>query len=443
MQPETHYTKSTGGVNIAYQVVGDGPHDLVIVPGWIFHSELVWEHPSFEALMRRLTRNFRVILFDKRGTGLSDRLDGATPMEDRMDDIRAVMDAVDSESAALFGWSEGGSIAIMFAGTYPDRATSLVLYGAAARFARAPDYPFGMTPEFIELGRNIIGEHWGEGLGAGIAAPSRTHDPAFVKWFGRFERMSVSPGDALSMLDANLEIDATPILEHVRTPTLILHNKNDALVPVDCSHFLAERLPDATFIELPGDDHLFWFDNTDAVVREIETFVLGQQGDDDDNDRVLSTVLFTDIVGATARASEIGDFRWRELLDQHDRIVRERLPHFRGTLVKATGDGILATFDGPARAIRCALRLRRDLDDLGLGIRAGVHTGEVELRGNDVGGITVHIGARIAEQASHGEVLASRTVRDLVAGSGISFEDRGACELKGLHEPWHLYAASS
>lgn len=442
MQPDTRYTKSTGGVNIAYQVFGEGPNDLVIVPGWIFHIELVWEHPTFEALMRRLAKNFRVIMFDKRGTGLSDRIHGATPMEDRMDDVRAVMDAVGSDSAAVMGWSEGGTIALMYAATYPDRVTTLILYASGVRFVQAPDYPCGLTSEFLDMSRNLIGEHWGEGLGAAIAAPSRAQDPAFVKWFGRFERTTVSPGDALAMLEANMEIDATPLLEHVKTPTLILHNTNDALLPVGFSHYLAERLPDARFVELEGDDHLFWFSNTDAVVREIETSVLGRQMDDDP-DRVLSTVLFTDIVGATARASSIGDSRWRELLDQHDRVVRERLPHFRGTLVKATGDGILATFDGPARAIRCALRLRRDMADLGLEMRAGVHTGEVELRGADVGGIAVHIGARIAAEADHGEVLASRTVRDLVAGSGISFEDRGVRELKGLHEAWHLYAASN
>lgn len=441
MQPETRYARSTGGVNIAYQVVGDGPRDLVLVPGWIYHIELVWEHPAFEAMIRRLARSFRVIMLDKRGTGLSDRVRGATPMEERMDDVRAVMDAVGSQTAALLGWSEGGNIALLFASTYPQRTTALVLYGTGARYAQAPDYPCGMSPEFIETAMGVIANHWGEGLGATYAAPSRTSDPAFMRWFGRFERMTVSPGDGLAMLEANLQIDTTSILQTVQTPTLILHNKGDALVPIAFSHYLVERIPDAKLLELEGDDHLFWFSNTDEVVTPIENFVLGKRSEDDP-DRVLSTVLFTDIVGATTRASSIGDSRWRELLDQHDRVARERISHFRGKFVKGTGDGILATFDGPARAIHYALRLHRDVRDLGLEMRAGIHTGEVELRKGDVGGLAVHIGARIASEARPGEVLTSRTVKDLVAGSGIAFEDRGRYTLRGVEDSWRLYAAS-
>jgi class 3 adenylate cyclase/pimeloyl-ACP methyl ester carboxylesterase len=441
MQPDTRYTQSTGGVNIAYQVVGNGPRDLVMVPGWIFHVELAWEHPAFETMMRRLTKSFRVIMFDKRGTGLSDRAAGASPMEERMDDIRAVMDAAGSEAAAIMGWSEGGNISMMFAATHPERTEALILYATAARYSPAPDYTVGLPQEVLDVGRDILQNNWGQGLGAMIAAPSRLEDPAFLKWFGRYERMTVSPGEGIKMLDVNMEIDTRPLLGTIRTHTLVLHNEGDRLVPVECGRYLAARIPDATLVELPGDDHLFWFSNTDAVVGEIENFVLGTRADDDP-ERALSTVLFTDIVGSTQHASRVGDGHWKEILDQHDRIVRERLPHFRGKLVKTTGDGVLATFDGPARAVQCALRLHRDVAALGLGMRAGVHTGEVELRTDDVGGVAVHIAARIAALAEPGTVFTSRTVKDLVAGAGISFTDRGDHELKGMDEPWRVFEAS-
>ncbi|MEA2462047.1 MAG: hypothetical protein QOH90_2224 [Actinomycetota bacterium] len=440
MQPDTHYTQSTGGVNVAYQIVGDGPRDLVMVPGWIFHVEIAWEHPAFEAMMRRLTKSFRVILFDKRGTGLSDRAAGASPMEERMDDVRAVMDVAGSESATIMGWSEGGNISLLFAGTYPDRTEALVLYATAARYSPAPDYDIAMNAETLALGRDVLANRWGEGLGAMIAAPSRLDDPAFVRWFGRYERMTVSPGEGLALLDVNLSIDTRAILNTIRTPTLVLHNTGDQLVPVEGSRYLARHIPGARLVELPGDDHLFWFSNTDQVVSEIENFVLGKTADDDP-ERILSTVVFTDIVDSTDHASRLGDSRWKELLDQHDRIIRERLPHFRGKLIKTTGDGMLATFDGPARAVRCALRLRRDMSDLGLTVRAGVHTGEVEMRTDDVGGLAVHIAARIAAIAEPGGVFTSRTVKDLVGGAGISFEDRGVHDFKGIPERWRVFAA--
>jgi class 3 adenylate cyclase len=298
-----------------------------------------------------------------------------------------------------------------------------------------------MRVDLPEIGREIIGNHWGQGLGATIAAPSRLNDPAFIRWFGRYERMTVSPGEGLAMLDVNMAIDTRPLLGGVRTPTLVLHNVGDQLVPVEAGRYLAERIPGAKFLELPGDDHLFWFSNTDEVVGEIESFVLGKRAEDEP-ERALSTVLFTDIVGSTEHARRLGDHHWKELLDQHDRIVQDRLPHYRGRLIKSTGDGILATFDGPARAVRCALRLRQDFDRLGLGMRAGIHTGEVEIRSDDVGGVAVHIAARITAIADPGSVFASRTVKDLVAGAGISFSDRGERELKGLSEPWNVYEAS-
>jgi class 3 adenylate cyclase len=297
-----------------------------------------------------------------------------------------------------------------------------------------------MNAETLALGRDVLANRWGEGLGAMIAAPSRLDDPAFVRWFGRYERMTVSPGEGLALLDVNLSIDTRAILNTIRTPTLVLHNTGDQLVPVEGSRYLAQHIPGARLVELPGDDHLFWFSNTDQVVSEIENFVLGKTADDDP-ERILSTVVFTDIVDSTDHASRLGDSRWKELLDQHDRIIRERLPHFRGKLIKTTGDGMLATFDGPARAVRCALRLRRDMSDLGLTVRAGVHTGEVEMRTDDVGGLAVHIAARIAAIAEPGGVFTSRTVKDLVGGAGISFEDRGVHDFKGIPERWRVFAA--
>ena len=440
VEHETRYTQSTGGVNIAYQVLGDAERDLVLVPGWIFNLEVVWEHPSFEAFMKRLLRNFRVIMFDKRGTGLSDRAVVVSSMEERMDDVRAVMDAAGSDRAALMGWSEGGNIAGMFAATYPDRADGLVLHAAGARYRKAPDYPFGMTDEFIEMAVEIISDHWGQGLGAYFAAPSRADDESFRRWFGRYERLTVSPGAGLATLNANLDIDTTAMLRLIQVPTLVMHNVRDALVPVEFSRYVADQVPDSKLIELDGDDHLFWFDNPDAVVSELETFLLGQRTEVEP-ERVLSTVLFTDIVGSTEIASRMGDARWTETLDIHDRIARESLEHFRGTLIKTTGDGLLATFDGPARAVTCAARLRRSLDEIGVPIRAGVHTGEVELRGPDVGGLAVHIAARIVDVAEPGEILASRTVKDLAAGAGIVFTDRGVHELKGIPESRRLFSA--
>ena len=439
MQTETRYARSVDGVNIAYQVYGSGQRDLVLVPGWIFHLEVVWEHPAFETFMRRLARNFRVIMFDKRGTGLSDRV-SISEMEQRMDDVRAVMDATGSERASLMGWSEGGNIAALFAATHPDRIDGLVLYAAGARYVQAPDYPFGMTEDFVENAREIINNAWGQGLGAYYAVPSRAEDERFRRWFGRYERLTVSPGEGLAMLDLNLKIDTTEVLRHLQVPTLVLHNVGDLLVPIEFSRYIADQVPDSKLVELPGDDHLFWFSNTNEVVGEIEDFLLGIRTDDEP-ERVLSTVLFTDIVGSTARAAEVGDARWKEMLGIHDRIGRENVERFRGSLVKTTGDGLLATFDGPARAVRCATRIRNELDVLDLQVRAGVHTGEVELRDEDVGGLAVHIGARICAKAGPAEILTSSTVKDLTVGSGISFADRGEHELQGFSEPWRLFSA--
>lgn len=442
MQPDTRYVLSTGDVSIAYQVVGDQSRDLVLAPGWIFNLEVVWEHPSFEAFVKRLMRNFRVIMFDKRGTGLSDRNAARSTLEERMDDLRAVMDAAGSEHAAVMGWSEGANIAALFAATYPDRVDGLVLYGGGARYLQAPDYPIGMGPQFMDFAREVLREHWGEGMSAYLAVPSRAQDPNFRRWFGRYERLSVSPGQGQAMLDLNMDIDTTEILKTIKVATLILHNTRDSFVPVEFGRYVADRVPDAKLVEMDGDDHLFWFNNPDEVVGELESFLLGTRQEDRPN-RTLSTVVFTDIVSSTTQAAAIGDARWRELLDTHDRVARDNVGHFQGHIVKMTGDGILATFDGPARAVSCAARLRTELLRLGLQTRAAVHTGEVEVRNDDIGGVAVHIAARLLDLAAPGEVLASRTVKDLSAGGHIVFEDRGVHTLKGLSEPWRLFAATT
>ena len=440
MQPDTRYTRSMDGVAIAYQVVGDGERDLVLVPGWIFHLEVAWEHPSFETFMRRLTRTFRVIMFDKRGTGLSDRSVAASTMEERMDDLRAVMDATGAERAAIMGWSEGANIAAMFAATYPQRVEGLILYGGAARYRWAPDYEIGLRDDVLDHARRLFRHNWGEGLSAYFVVPSRAPEDAFRRWFGRYERMAVSPGGAETMIDANMSIDTTEMLRLVPMRTLVLHNKDDVLVPIEASRYIADLVPDSKLIELPGNDHLFWFSNADEVVGEIEQYLLGTRSPQH-QERVLATVLFTDIVRSTEHAGVLGDARWREMLEAHERMTREELAHFRGELVQTTGDGVLATFDGPARAVQCAARLCSNMERAGMQLRAGVHTGEIELRGKDIGGLAVHIAARIMSVAGAGEVMTSRTVRDLAVGAGIDFSERGPHELKGLSEPWELFTA--
>jgi pimeloyl-ACP methyl ester carboxylesterase/class 3 adenylate cyclase len=442
MQPDTHYALSTGGVHIAYQVIGDRKRDLVLVPGWIFNIEVVWEHPAFETFMKRLLKNFRVIMFDKRGTGLSDRDAVTSTLEERMDDVRAVMDAVGSTQASVMGWSEGANIAAMFAATYPERVEGLVLYGGGARYLQAPDYPIGFSEDYLDFGRDILKNHWGEGLSAYLITPHRAQDDNFRRWFGRYERLSVSPGHGQAMLDVNLQLDTSEIFRSVKVPTLILHNVNDNFVPVDFSRYLAKLMPDAIYKELPGVDHLFWFHNPDEVVGELESFLLGAP-DASRPERVLSTVVFTDLVASTSQASAMGDARWGELLTTHDRLARENVGHFHGRVVKMTGDGLLATFDGPARGVMCAVRLKKELERSGLSSRAGVHTGEIELRDGDVGGLAVNIAARLVDLAEPGEVLASRTVKDLSVGAEIGFEDRGVHTLKGLAEPWRLFSVTA
>ena len=441
MRPETQYARS-GDVSIAYQVFGDGPTDLVIAPGWIFHAEFAWEEPTFERTMERLARHFRVMLFDKRGTGLSDRSIGASSLEDRMDDIRAVMDAASSKEAVVFGWSEGGTFAAMFAATYPERTRALVCHASGARFTNTADFSVALGDDMVKSFETYLHHGWGSGLAAYIIVPSRADDEAFRRWYGRYERMSISPSEAIALLQVNMGIDVRHILPTIKVPTLILGQTNERFVPITLCRDMAERIPGAKFVELSGIDHLFWFSDPDEFVGELLEFVTGARPQPEvDVDRVLATVMFADVVGSTERASELGDKRWRSLLDSYYTAAKTEIERFRGRQVKTLGDGVLATFDGPARAVRCAHQLAARTRELGLQLRTGVHTGEIEIMGDDVGGIAVHIGARVSSLANAGEVLVSSTVKDLVAGSGIVFDDRGAHALKGVPGEWHIYAA--
>jgi class 3 adenylate cyclase len=435
--PETRYAKS-GDVNIAYQVVGEGPFDLVYVPGWISNVELMWEEPAHARLLQRLASFSRLILFDKRGTGMSDpvSLDGLPTLEQRMDDVRAVMDAVGCERAAIFGSSEGGLMSVLFAATLPDRTRALVTHAIYAKRLWSHDYPWAPTPDDRAAEIAEIEAAWGGEMDISNLAPSA--DDAFKRRAVAYLRRSASPGAAVALLRMNSQIDVREVLPTIRVPTLVLHRAQDRDVTVEEGRWIAERIPGATFVELPGDEHLIWAGDVDRLVDEVEEFLTGSRPVQEP-DRVLATVLFTDLVGSTERAAKLGDRRWRELLEQHRAIVRRELERFRGSEVDTAGDGFLATFDGPARAIRCASQIRDGVRALSLEVRAGLHTGECELVQGKVSGIAVHTGARVAGAAGAGEILVSGTVRDLVAGSGIQFEDRGEHELKGVGA-WRLYS---
>jgi class 3 adenylate cyclase len=443
MPPETGYAKS-GDVHIAYQVTGNGPLDLVWVPGAVTHLEYEWEAPpSRIRFIERLASFSRLIRLDKRGTGLSDRVPVSElpTLEQRMDDVRAVMDAVGVERAALFGVSEGGAMSILFAATYPERTAALVLYGAQARFLRAEDYPWGIDPEQYERVLAETPGKWGRTDDRVLRfAPSLADDVRHRNWYLTNQRLGASPGTAIALFRMNMGIDVRHVLSAVRVPTLVLHRTGDRMLPVEHGRYIAEQIPGATYVELPGVDHAYYAGDSDRILREIEEFLTGTHHTVEP-DRVLATVLFTDIVGSTERAAALGDRRWRELLDAHHTAVRRELERFRGREVKTAGDGFLATFDGPARAIRCAGAIREVVRALGLEIRAGLHTGEIEMMGDDVGGIAVHIGARVAAEARPGEILVSSTVKDLVAGSGLAFEERGTFTLKGIPDQWRLFAA--
>jgi class 3 adenylate cyclase/esterase/lipase len=428
-------------VHIAYRVFGDGPRDLVLIPGTLSHAELYWEFPINQYLLKRLTSFARVIVFDKRGQGLSDRV-GEQTLEERIGDVRAVMDAAGSARATIFGWSEGGPMSLMFSATYPERTSALVLCGS---FACTTAEPWLVTQEQWTQFLRRIESHWGQGVLVPINAPSRQNDAAFVQWFGRLERASASPGAILALMRANYGIDVRHVLPTIQAPTLILHRVGDKTVPVEAGRYLAQHIPGARYVELPGDDHLLQaFDQAtlDLLIDETEEFITGARTVPEP-DRVLVTVMFTDIVSSTERAAAVGDRRWRALLDDYVGAARKQLERFRGREIDVAGDGLFAIFDGPARAIRCACAIRDAVHHLGLEVRAGVHTGECEVAGPKVSGIAVHTGARIAAAARADEVLASGTVRDLVAGSGIQFADRGSHVLKGVPGDWRLFAVTS
>jgi len=437
MPPETLYAKS-GDLNIAYQVVGDGPFDLVYVPGWVSNIDLAWEKPKPARFLERLASFSRLILFDKRGTGMSDRVsnDRLPTLEQRMDDVRAVLDAVGSESAALLGHSEGSSMSVLFAATYPDRSRALVLVGAFAKRLRTDDYPWAPTLEERLATIEEVERSWGAGFDLTDYAPGE--DPALLEWYSTYLRRSASPGAAAALLRMNSQIDTRHILPTIRVPTLVLARTGDRDVTVDEGRWIASQIPEARFVELPGDEHLLWAGDQDVLLAEIEEFLTGTRSAPD-HDRVLSTVLFTDIVGSTERARELGDRGWHEVLAEHHTRVRGVLEQYRGREVDTAGDGFFASFDGPARAIRAACAMREGVQPLGIQIRAGLHTGECELMRDKIGGIAVHTGARVAAAAEPGEVLVSSTVKDLVAGSGIVFADRGERDLKGVGS-WHLYS---
>jgi pimeloyl-ACP methyl ester carboxylesterase len=457
--PDTRYARS-GDVNIAYQVVGDGvgsgrasespgleaasqatPLDLVYVPGWISNIELMWDEPNHARLLGRLASFSRLLLFDKRGTGMSDPvpIDRLPTLEQRMDDVRAVMDDAGSERAALFGSSEGGLMSVLFAATYPERTRALVTHAIYAKRLWSPDYPWAPTPEARAAEIEATERAWGGEMDISVLAPSA--DEAFKRRAVAYLRRSASPGAAVALLRMNTQIDVRAVLPTIQAPTLVLHRVDDRDVLVEEARWIASQIPGARYVELPGDDHLIWGGDVDGLVDEVEDFLTGSRPSRAD-DRVLATVLVTDIVSSTDHAARLGDRGWRGVLEQHHSIVRRELERYRGREIDTAGDGFLATFDGPARGIRCAWAVRDALHSLELEIRAGLHTGECELMGEKVGGIAVHTGARVAGAAAPGEVLVSSTVKDLVAGSGIQFADRGEQELKGVGS-WRLYAVAS
>ena len=453
MAPETRYAKS-GDVHIAYQVIGDGPVDHVFVPGWITHVELSWDEPLEAAFRRRLAGFSRLILFDKRGTGLSDRVpvDQLPILEERMDDVRAVMDAVGSERAALMGVSEGGAMSALFAATYPERTAALILYGS---FARAGAALLGQ--EELDARLRELQENWPDAIDPSVPAPTLAAEPGHRDTWRTFIRHAASPGAALALLRMNSQIDVRDVLPTIGAPTLVLYRRDarfghgaaawrrdgeDPITPRGEAEYLAEHIPGARLVDLPGVDHLPWVGEPDPLLGEVEEFLTGVRTAPEP-DRVLATILFTDIVGSTALAARLGDREWGDLLERHNALVRRQLERFRGQELDTAGDGFVASFDGPARGIRCAAAIAESVSALGLSVRAGIHTGEAELVDGKLAGIAVHIAARIASLAEADEVLVSNTVKDLVIGSRMAFADRGAHELKGVPGVWSLFAVDA
>ena len=437
--PRTRYARS-GDLNIAYQVVGDGSFDLLFIPGWVSNVEACWDEPALADFLDRLAAFSRLILFDKRGTGLSDPVsrEHLPTLEDRIDDVRAVLDAAESEQAAIFGHSEGGSMSVLFTATHPSRTRALVTFGIFAKRQRSADYPWAPSVEDRQAGIAQVEREWGSAEIVRSLAPSRANDSVFLERVATYWRRSASPGAAADLLRMNTEIDIRAVLPAIRVPTLVLHRTADVDASVDEGRWIAGQIPGARFVELPGGDHLFWVGDTDAVLGEIQEFLTGVRPAVE-SDRVLATVLFTDLVGSTETAAQLGDRRWRELLETHHADVRSILDRWHGEEIDTAGDGFLATFDGPARAIRCALAIRDHSRADGHPIRAGLHTGEIERRGREIFGLAIHVAARVMALAGENEVIASGTVKDLVAGSGIEFVDRGSHVLKGVPDEWRLF----
>ena len=439
--PEVHYAKNAD-VHIAYAVVGDGPIDLVYTTGIFSNLDVMWEEPRWARYLDRLASFSRLIVFDMRGVGLSDRGPEPPLLELQMDDVRAVMDAARSETAATFGGARGGAMTILFAATYPERVRGLILYDTLAKTIRSDDHPYGQTPEEQRRFFARFVAEMGTGKNLDLQGRSAAQDERFRRWWARFERLVATPTAYRELADVFRDLDIRSVLPSIQAPTLVLHRTGDPIIPVDQAHYLAKAIPNARLVELPGVDHLPFLGDQDAIVDEVEEFLTGARPAPR-TDRVLATVLFTDIVGSTGYAARVGDREWGALLEQHHALVRKEIERYLGREIDNAGDGFFATFDGPARAIRCAEAVVEGVRDLGIEIRAGVHTGECELIDGKIGGITVSIGARVAATAGASEVRVSQTVKDLVAGSGLTFEDAGDHELKGVPDRWRLYRVMS
>jgi pimeloyl-ACP methyl ester carboxylesterase len=437
MRPRTHYAKS-GDISIAYQVTGDGPVDLVWVPGWVSNVDYAWEYPPQARLIQHFSQFTRLIRFDKRGTGLSDREVGFPTLEQRMDDVRAVMDAVGSDRAVLFGSSEGGNMCILFAATYPERTTALILHGSQARGEWAPDYPWAPTKEETDRQLAELARVWGGPININDGAPSLANDQLAQEWSAAYMRYSASPNAAIAMWKLGTEVDVRSILSSIRVPTLILHKEYDRWIKQEEGHYLASHIPNAKFVLLPGLDHVTWGDGQDRLVEEVEEFVTGVRPNQA-YERALLTVLFTDIVGSTQLAAEKGDQQWKELLQKHHDVARNEFRRHGGTEVKTTGDGFLVSFMGPTPAIKCVAAMHNRMAGLNLSIRASIHTGECNVRAGDLSGVAVHLASRLLSHAGRGEVVVSRTVKDLLVGSEFQFEDIGEVTLRDIPGLWQIY----